>query len=72
MTGPSLCSGDGYSEMFAKVIVTGAIPAIPKQVMGFVDVRDVALAHLNGVKIEKAKNRRFLVCCESYWFRDVA
>lgn len=70
--GPSLACGDALSEGFAKGIVTGTTASIPKKAMGFVDVRDVALAHLQGVKVEEAKDRRFLVCCETLWFREAA
>lgn len=36
------------------------------------DVRDVALAHLNAVKEEKAKNQRFLINSSSIWLRDIS
>jgi hypothetical protein len=42
-------------------------PGMPKIMMPMVDVRDVALAHLNGVKEQKAANQRFLLASESIW-----
>lgn len=70
--GPSVASGDALSEGFAKGIVTGTTQSLTKKAMGFVDVRDCALAHLNGVKVEEAKNKRFLLSGESLWFREAA
>lgn len=36
--------------------MAGKFPGMPKIMFPIVDVRDVALAHLNGIKIEAAKN----------------
>ena len=69
--GPSIACGDGVSEGLAKGILTGSLKSIDKRGNGFVDVRDVALAHLNAVKIEEAKNKRFIVSNESIWFREL-
>ena len=54
--GPSIACGDALSENFAKGIVTGTTKSLTKKAMGMVDVRDCALAHLNAVKVEEAKN----------------
>lgn len=70
--GPSIASGDALSENFAKDILEGTTKSLTKKAMGFVDVRDCALAHLNGVKVEEAKNRRFLLAGETVWFRQAA
>ena len=40
--------------------------------MDFVDVRDVAMAHLQAVKAEAALNRRFIISADEVWFRQVA
>ena len=40
--------------------------------MGMVDVRDVALAHLNAVKLDAAKNRRFMLTAKSAWRKEMA
>ena len=38
---------------------------------GVIDVRDCAQAHLNAIKIEKAKNKRFILAHEAWWFADL-
>lgn len=44
-----MTSGDGTSEAMIKGIVTGAKPNVMNSSMDFVDVRDVALAHLKAI-----------------------
>ena len=55
-----------------KKIVTGEMEKVPNMTMDFVDVRDVAFAHLQAVKTEEAKNRRILLSAGEKWFREVA
>ena len=45
---------------------------VPNMTMDFVDVRDVAMAHLQAVKAEAALNRRFIISADEVWFRQVA
>ena len=40
--------------------------------MGFVDVRDVAKAHLLAVKVPEAANRRFLLVSRCAWRKEMA
>lgn len=40
--------------------------------MGFVDVRDVAKAHLLAIKNDAAKNRRFILVSRCCWRREMA
>ena len=47
--GPSVCSGDGTSEGWMKGMLDGSKAKIPRNNIGFVDVRDSALAHLKGI-----------------------
>ena len=71
--GPSLGAGtDSECENFIKGIVTGSFPEIPRQSISFVDVRDVASAHLQALKVDEAKNRRFIVSGEDLWIREYA
>ena len=57
---------------------TGAIKSmftaqdVKKSTYDFVDVRDVALAHLQAVKIESTLNRRFIICAGELWWKQVA
>ena len=70
--GPSLTSGDGTSEGFVKGILTGAMPEVQKIAWPFVDVRNVAEAHIKAIQIAEAKNQRFILSAESVWHRDYA
>lgn len=45
---------------------------MPKIMMPLVDVRDVAYAHLQAIKVEEAKNKRFILSKESLWFKEFA
>ena len=40
--------------------------------MTLVDVREVALAHVQAIKVEEARNRRFILVNNSMWFGDMA
>ena len=36
------------------------------------DVREVAFAHLQALKVPEARNQRFILASESLWFKEVA
>lgn len=40
--------------------------------MGMVDVRDVAKAHVQAIKVDEAKNKRFLLVSRCAWRREMA
>ena len=69
--GPSICSGDGTSEGWMKKLLSGGHEKIPRSNIGFVDVRDCAIAHLKAVELAEAANKRFILCCSDNWFREV-
>ena len=70
--GPSICSGDGTSEGWMTKFLDGSRPKIPRQYIGFVDVRDCALAHLKAIQVDAAANKRFLLCCQDAWAKEIA
>ena len=41
-------------------MLMGVMPGLPKMWFPIVDVRDVAQAHLNAIKVPEAANKRFL------------
>lgn len=45
---------------------------MPKVSLGIVDVRDVALAHLQAVKVPRAANKRVLLVESTLWFKEIA
>ena len=70
--GPSVCSGDGTSEGWMKRMLDGSNEKIARSRMGFVDVRDCAIAHLKAIQVSEAANKRFLLCTKKAWVREVA
>ena len=50
----------------------GAYPGMPVVQFPIVDVREVAFAHLQGIKVPEARNQRFILCTESLWFKQIA
>ena len=65
--GPSCCSGDGTSEGWAKKMLDGSNEKIMKIKIGFVDVRDVAVAHLKAIQVPEAAGKRFLLSSKNAW-----
>ena len=54
--GPALIQSDFSSSNYMKMLMLGLMPALPKVMFPIVDVRNVAEAHLQGVKVEEARN----------------
>ena len=71
IAGPTLVGGTFSSGEAISVLMTGAFPGLPKMNFPVVDVRDAAQAHLNAIKIEEAKNKRFILAKENWWLSDI-
>lgn len=54
--GPTFVTADFTSGVIIEKIMSGKLPGVPKIMIPVVDVRECALAHLNGLKFEEAKN----------------
>ena len=54
--GPTLIPGIFSSSNSCKMLLMGVMPALPKVMFPIVDVRDVAQAHLNAIKVPEARN----------------
>ena len=59
--GPSVCSGDGFSENWLKGMIDGSKKEIPRLDFSFVDVREVSMAHLKAAQIADAAGKRFIL-----------
>ena len=46
--------------------------AMPKVFQAIVDVREVAMAHLQALKVPEAGMNRFILSSENLWFKDIA
>ena len=72
VTGPSLTNDLGESNKAIEMVVTGKMPvAIPIQ-FGFVDVRDVADAHILAMKSSSSNGERFALSEKDLWYKDIA
>ena len=70
--GPSLSGDLGVSNTAIEMVVTGKMPvAIPIQ-FGFVDVRDVASAHVLAMENKSSNGERFALAECDLWYKDIA
>ena len=69
--GPNLNTAYFSSGDIIRKMMMGEFPGLPKVMMPIVDVRDVAKAHLQGILVPEAANKRFMLVSEACWFKDV-
>ncbi len=70
--GPSLSGDLGESNKAIEMVATGKMPvAIPLQ-FGYVDVRDVAAAHILAMQNPASNGERFALAEKDLWYGDVA
>jgi len=70
-TGPMLTSDIGSSNDFLLKLISGSMPACPKIHMGYIDVRDVAKAHIFSMTEEKTNGERIIVSENEMFFAEV-
>jgi dihydroflavonol-4-reductase len=71
VTGPSLTGDLGVSNKAIEMVVTGKMPvAIPMQ-FGYVDVRDVAAAHILAMQNESSNGERFALSEKDLSYKDI-
>ena len=71
VTGPMLTSDIGSSNDFLLKLISGSMPACPKIHMGYIDVRDVAEAHIFSMTEEKTNGERIIVSENEMFFAEV-
>ena len=70
--GPSLSGDLGESNKAIAMVTTGKMPvAVPLQ-FGYVDVRDVATAHVLAMQNSNSNGERFALAEKDLWYKDVA
>ena len=70
--GPSLSKDLGESNKAIQMVATGKMPvAVPLQ-FGYVDVRDVAAAHILAMQKQASDGERFALAEKDMWYEDVA
>ena len=67
--GPALCKGDFTSAKIVIEVMKGNVPP-PKIKIGFVDVRNVATAHVRALERDEAIGQRFILCSDTVWFKE--
>lgn len=70
--GPLRDGHAAYSVQAVSQLLAGTAPGIPRLGYSFVDVRDVANAHIAAMLAPAAGGRRFLVANEFLWLREIA
>lgn len=70
--GPLLDDDPGTTGGLIVRMMTGGVPAAPRVVLGWVDVRDVAAAHVAAMESPDAGGRRYIVSGENLSLMEVA
>ena len=71
MFGPTFVTGEFTSGSLIKKFMTGHLPFYPRVRFGLSDVRTVAFAHLQALKVPEARNQRFAIVNEHFWVIDI-
>ena len=71
VVGPTITDDLGTSNVFIKKIICGEVPGAVRMHLGFVDVRDVASAHIAAMTSTKANGQRFIISEREFWFSDI-
>ena len=69
--GPSVSADIGTSNDFVRQIISGKVPAAANLHFGFVDVRDVAAAHITAMTHKKAAGERFILSAGELWLIEL-
>ena len=69
--GPMLTSDIGTSNSLVSKLINGELPACPATHMGYVDVRDVAKAHIFSMLNKSTNDKRIIVSESEMFFVDV-
>lgn len=68
--GPAIIHGHIPERTVLESMHAGKPPNITKENLGFVDVRDVAQAYIQAIKVKAAKNKRFIISANDYKFKE--
>ena len=70
--GPSIAFGGGVSEKFVESLIHNERPSNKPAGNGYVDVREVAAAHIAGMKVPEANGKRFLLQSDERTKKEIA
>ncbi|CAJ0600265.1 unnamed protein product [Cylicocyclus nassatus] len=73
VVGPLLINEEGASVTLIRRFLNTEMPAVPQLNLGFVDIFDVAKAHVEAMRRPETDGERILITSQpSFWFKDVA
>tara|TARA_B100000809_G_C15132652_1_gene529196 strand:- start:1420 stop:2421 length:1002 start_codon:yes stop_codon:yes gene_type:complete len=72
VTGPSLSKDIGTSNSIVGQMINGNVPGTAKVHIGYVDVRDVAAAHITAMLNNQTDGERIIVFEKTLWMDEVA
>ena len=71
--GPPMVNGGFTTGKVVAMLMNNKMPGgIPKMAFSPVDVREVADAHINCIKLNEAQGKRFIIAGKSMWMREMA
>jgi nucleoside-diphosphate-sugar epimerase len=70
--GPVLTKEGLGSVQFIQRLYDGRMPRIPNVGLGIVDVRDLAVAHVQAMETPAAAGQRFIINGDFMWMKDIA
>ena len=72
VTGPTLTGDLGESNKAVQMVAGGKMPVAVPLMFGYVDVRDVAAAHILAMENSASNGERFALAEKDLWYKDVA
>jgi len=72
VTGPTLTGDLGESNKAVQMVAGGKMPVAVPLMFGYVDVRDVAAAHILAMENPASNGERFALAEKDLWYKDVA
>jgi len=71
VSGPMLTDDIGTSNQFILKLIDGSTKGIVNLNIAWIDVRDVAHAHIKALKLENLNGERLILCNKSLWVNEV-
>ena len=71
--GPAIGNhSNSTSLIICRMLMNREMPMIPRMKVPLVDVRDVAKAHISSIENNNSIGKRFLLCENTYWMKDIS
>ncbi len=70
--GPMLSDDVGTTNAELLLLLKGKFPRVPKLHVGWVDVRDVAKAHITAMTCSNTDSERIILCEKEFWLVEIA